>query len=137
MRKLILLIGLVFLSWNSFSQIDTAKDSIVQLKVPIAKLVIKDLLKGDGVKLELAELKKQIELLREKINLKDSLVTTLNTKTANLQTVIETKDQQFKLQQELSDKLHKELKAQKRTTFIYKAGAVVGALATTVLILRQ
>lgn len=136
MKKLILLTGLLLLSWSSFSQIDTKKDSIVPLQVPIAKLVIKDLLKGDGYKAELLEVGKELELMREKIKLKDSVVVSLNSKITNLNTVITTKDEQYKLQQELSNKLEKELKAQKRKTFLYKLGTGVAVVTSVLLVLK-
>lgn len=137
MKKLIPLISLVLLSWSSFSQTGIERDSIVSLKVPIAKLVIKDLLKGDGDKVELIELNKILELTQEKVKLKDSVITTLDFKVNNLQTIILTKDEQFRLQEELSKKLHKELKAEKTKTFIYKLGAGAGAVATILLLAQK
>lgn len=136
MKKSILLISLLLLSWSSFSQKDTKRDSIVPLKVPIAKLVIKDLLQGDGDKIQVTELNKELDLTRDKVKLKDSVITTLNSKLLNLETIILTKDEQFKLQQELSKKLTKELKAEKRKTFLYKVGTGVGAVATILLLVK-
>ena len=137
MRKLILWISLLLLSWSSFSQKDTKKDSIVPLKVPIAKLVIKDLIEGDGNKLVITDLNKLLELNKEKLKVKDSVITTLDKKIVNLETIILTKDEQFKLQQELSAKLVKELKAQKRKTFLYKVGAGIGTVATIILLVQK
>lgn len=137
MKKLILLIGLLLLSWNSFSQKDTKRDSIVPLKVPIVRLVIKDLLQGDGNKIQVLELNKELGLTRDKVILKDSVINTLNSKLINLETIILTKDEQFKLQQELSKKLTKELKSQKRKTFLYKVGTGVGLVATLLLVVQK
>ena len=137
MRKLILLISLLLLSWSSFSQKDTKKDSIVPLKVPIAKLVIKDLIEGDGNKLVIIDLNKLLDLNKEKLKVKDSVISTLDKKIVNLETIILTKDEQFKLQQELSAKLVKELKAQKRKTFLYKVGAGIGTVATILLLVQK
>jgi len=137
MKKLILLISLLLLSWSSFSQKDTKKDSIVPLKVPIVKLVIKDLIEGDGNKLVITDLSKLLDLNKEKLKVKDSVISTLGTKVLNLETIILTKEEQFKLQQELSQKLQKELKSQKRKTFLYKVGAGVGAVATVLLLVQK
>lgn len=137
MKKLILLIGLLSLSWNSFSQKDTKRDSIVPLKVPTVRLVIKDLLQGDGNKIQVLELNKELGLTRDKVILKDSVIKTLNSKLINLETIILTKDEQFKLQQELSKKLTKELKSQKRKTFLYKVGTGVGLVATLLLVVQK
>lgn len=136
MKKLILLTSLLLLSLSSFSQQDTVKDSIVPLKIPIAKLIIKDLIEGDGNKKQLREITKVLELTQEKVKLKDEVIGTLNSKVLNLETIIATKDQQFKLQQELSKKLEKELRGEKRKTFLYKLGTGVGAVATVLLILK-
>ena len=70
-QKLMLLIILMMMSLKGFSQNDTVQSSI-QLKKPIAKLVIKDLITGDGAKEELAITSDKIKLLEQKIFLKDS-----------------------------------------------------------------
>jgi len=140
MKKLILLISLLFWSLNSFSQQGIAiksVDSIVPLKAPIARLVIKDLLEGDGNKEELEETNKVLNLTKEKVILKDDVIVTLNSKILNLETIIKTKQEQFDLQQELSRKLEKELKSEKRKTFLYKVGAGVGAVATVLLLVQK
>lgn len=136
MKKLILLILLLTVSWKSFSQKDTKKDSIVPLKTSVAKLVIKDLLQGDGNKVELLEVSNLLKLTEKKVVLKDSVIYTLGSKLLNLETVITTKEEQFKLQQELSKKLEKELRVQKRNTFLYKVGTGVGVVASILLILK-
>jgi hypothetical protein len=137
MKKLILLINILLLSWSSFSQQDTAKDSIVFLKVPVAKLVIKDLIEGDGNKEELKEVSRVLELTQEKITLKDKELSTLNLKIQNLELVVKTKDEQFSLQEELSKKLQKELKVEKTKSFLYKIGTGVGVVATVLLLLQK
>lgn len=136
MKKLILLTSLLLLSLSSFSQQDTVKDSIVPLKIPIAKLVIKDLIEGDGNKEELREIIKVLELTQEKVKLKNDVIGTLNSKVLNLETIIATKDEQFKLQQDLSKKLEKELRGQKTKTFLYKLGTGAGVVASVLLILK-
>ena len=112
------------------------QDSIVPLKVPTAKLVIKDILSGDGAKAELKEVYKlvdeknnQINLYKQKDSLKDEKITNLNV-------IIDKKDQQFALEREKSNSLLKELKAQKLKTAIYKAGSGI-ALIMTVLFLAK
>jgi hypothetical protein len=108
---------------------------MVVLKEPIAKLVIKDLVSYDGLKLELDKTIELLSLERKKISLKDSVITSLNTKTLNLQDIINKKDEQFKLQTEKAESLVKELKGQRRTTFLYKVGTTAGMIATTILLL--
>jgi len=130
MKKLALLTIILFTTLLSFSQTVTKTDSIVPLKVPIAKLVIKDLITGDGAKSELVEANKviglkdqQIGLLNQKDSLKDSKIN-------NLEVIITKKDQQFDLERQKSESLLKELKIQKVKTFFYKMGSGVAIIAT-------
>lgn len=129
------------MSYSSFSQTVTSQktsqtDTIVPLKVPTAKLVIKDLLKGDGAIIELEELQKVVQLTNEKIVLKDEIINTLNSKVTNLDYIIKQKDEQFKLEREKSESLIKELKSEKRKTFLYKVGTYVGIVATGILLVK-
>lgn len=123
---------------KSFSQTVTVTnvDTIVPLKVPVAKLVIKDLIAGDGAKVEILDLNKVIKLKDEQIGLykqKDSLK---DEKIKNLDLIILKKDEQFSLERQKSESLLKELKGQRRKTFIYKVGSFVGVIATTMLLLK-
>lgn len=123
---------------ESFSQTVTKTnvDTIVALKVPVAKLVIKDLIKGDGAIAEVNDLNKvvtlkdqQISLFKEKDLLKDQKIT-------NLETIISKKDEQFSLERAKSESLLKELKGQRRKTFLYKVGSYVGIIATSILLIK-
>lgn len=123
---------------KSFSQTVTVTnvDTIVPLKVPVAKLVIKDLIAGDGAKVEILDLNKVIKLKDEQIGLykqKDSLK---DEKIKNLDLIILKKDEQFSLERQKSESLLKELKGQRRKTFIYKVGSFVGVIATSMLLLK-
>ena len=69
--KWMLLIILMMMNLKGFSQNDTVQSSI-QLQKPIAKLVIKDLITGDGAKEELVLFTDKLLLLEQKIVLKDS-----------------------------------------------------------------
>ena len=130
MKKLILLISLLLVSFKSFSQNDT----IVSLKQPIAKLVIKDLISGDGAKLELLSIQELLKLEQKKVVLKDSVIGKLDTKVLNLENIILKKDEQFNLEATKSLQLEKELKGQRRKTFLYKVGTYIGAGALLVLL---
>ena len=126
MTKLIPLMLLLLVSFKSFSQTDT----IVSLKEPVAKLVIKDLIKGDGIGLELKETQELLHLEQKKVVIKDSIIGTLQSKVVNLEVIIGKKDQQFALEREKSESLLKELKSEKRKGFLYKIGSYVGIVAT-------
>ena len=136
MKKLMPLVIILFTTFSSFSQTVTKTDSIVPLKVPTAKLVIKDILSGDGAKAELKEVYKvldeknlQIDLYKQKDSLKNEKITNLNV-------IIDKKDQQFALEREKSDKLLKELKVQKFKTAVYKAGSGIALIMTVLFLVK-
>ena len=130
MRKLMLLVIILFTTLSSFSQNDTKTDTIVPLKIPVAKSVIKDLLTGDGAKAELVQANKVITLKDEQIGLLNQKDSLKNQKITNLETIITKKDQQFDLERQKSESLLKELKGQKLKTFFYKMGSGVAIIAT-------
>ena len=136
MKKLMPLVIILFTTFSSFSQTVTKTDSIVPLKVPTAKLVIKDILSGDGAKAELKEVYKvldeknlQIGLYKQKDSLKDEKITNLNV-------IIDKKDQQFALEREKSNSLLKELKVQKFKTAVYKAGSGIALIMTVLFLVK-
>jgi hypothetical protein len=123
---------------KSFSQTVTKTniDTLVPLKVPVAKLVIKDLIKGDGAVIEINELNKVIGLKDEQINLFKQKDTLKDQKISNLELILTKKDQQFDLERAKSESLLKELKGQRRKTFLFKVGSFVGVIATSMLLLK-
>ena len=123
---------------KSFSQnvTKTNIDTLVPLKVPVAKLVIKDLIKGDGAIVEVKELNKVITLKDDQINLFKQKDTLKDQKISNLELIITKKDQQFDLERAKSESLLKELKGQRTKTFLYKIGSYVGLIATTILLIK-
>jgi hypothetical protein len=141
MRKLILLPLLVMLSLSSYSQTDTTKITVldttkVTIPTRIARLVYQDLLRYDGAKLEIVELNKVIGLKDEQFNLFKQKDTLKDQKISNLELIITKKDQQFDLERAKSESLLKELKGQRRKTFLYKIGSFVGVIATSMLLLK-
>jgi uncharacterized coiled-coil protein SlyX len=122
------------MSLKGFSQsaIDT---TAIQLKKPIARLVIKDLIKGDGAKQELVLYNEKIILLEQKIVLKDSIISALNSKVSNFEIMVDTQKQQLALSQELSDRLQSDLKKQKIKTKLTGGIGILAAI-TTFLILK-
>jgi adenylate cyclase len=71
----------------------------------------------------------QIGLYKQKDSLKDE-------KIANLNVIIDKKDQQFALEREKSNSLLKELKVQKFKTAIYKAGSGIAVLMTVLFLVK-
>ncbi len=133
-QKLMLLMILMTMSLKGFSQSVTDSTSI-QLQKPIAKLVIKDLITGDGAKNELALTLDKILLLEQKVVLKDSIILNLNSKLGNFESMVLTKNDQLRLSQELSKKLQTDLKKQKLKTKIM-GGAGILAVGAAIVILK-
>ena len=112
------------------------QDTIVPLKQPIAKLVIKDLLSYDGLQLIVKEKDNIIISKDTVISYKDKIIGLKDEKIGNLNLIIDKKDQQISLYDNMAKDLQKELKAQQLKTKFYKAGSVLGitvAIITTTL----
>jgi len=132
-QKLMLLILLMTMSLKSFSQNVTDSTSI-QLKKPIAKLVIKDLITGDGAKNELAITIDKIKLFEQKIVLKDSVILNLNNKINNFDSILLTKSDQLLLSQELSKRLEQDLQKQKLKNKLTMGAGILGIVAVAILV---
>ena len=101
------------------------------MKKPIVKLVIKDLITGDGAKQELSLSLSKIKLLEQKVFLKDSVIFNLNSQLGNFESIMLTKTDQLSISQDLSKRLQLDLKKQKvKTKLMGGAGlvAVIGAI---------
>ena len=132
----LLLVTSISFSQTATKQETIPQDTIVALKIPVAKLIIKDLIKGDGAIEEVKELNRallmkddQIKLFKDKDLLKDQ-------KISNLELIIIKKDEQFSLERQKSQELLKELKSQRRKTFLYKVGTFVAVITTSLLIVK-
>ena len=105
MKKLSLSILLLMTSLSVFSQNVTKDSSAIQLRKPIARLVIKDLIKGDGAQLELNNLQQTLTATEQKVALKDSIIVTQTSKIVNLNEIIFKKDVNGKYYVENSDEI--------------------------------
>ena len=133
MRKLIMLILLGMMSLNSFSQ-NVIDSTSIQLKKPIARLVIKDLITGDSFKQELSLINTKYSLLENKIILKDSVINNLNFQIYNFNSILDTKGSQLILSQQLNEKLKLEVKKQKFKNKLTAGAGVVAVLAAVLLV---
>ena len=133
-QKLMLLMILMTMSLKGFSQ-NVTENTSIQLEKPIAKLVIKDLITGDGAKDELALTLDKIKLLEGKVILKDSIITNLNSQVGNFESIMINKNDQLSLSQELSKKLQTDLKKQKIKTKLV-GGAGIIAVGAVIFILK-
>lgn len=135
MRNLILLTLTLTMSLSAFSQsvTDTLK---IPLPKVIVKEVIKDLIKGDASKKEVVVLNDIIAQKSIQLSTKDTIIISLNQKIVNFGSIINTKDQQQSLNDQLVKDLEKALKRQKRRTFFYKVGTGIGAVVTLILLAK-
>ncbi|MDA7616765.1 hypothetical protein N8579_00140 [bacterium] len=128
-----LLTILMTMSLKGFSQ-NAIDSTSIQLKKPIAKLVIKDLITGDGAKDELAITIDKIKLFEQKIVLKDSVILNLNNKINNFNSILLTKSDQLLLSQELSKRLEQDLQKQKLKNKLTMGAGILGIVAVAILV---
>jgi hypothetical protein len=103
----------------------------------MAKLVIKDIIKGDGCQFELKETQKKLIKTEEREKEKDLHIALLEEKDKNNNFMLGKKDEQLSTSQELNNKLRKELRSQKTETFIWKVGTYAGVILTTYFIITK
>jgi hypothetical protein len=126
---------------SSYSQTDTTKVIVldttkVTLSTKVARLVYQDLIRYDGAKLEIVELNNVIGLKDQQINLFKQKDTLKDQKISNLEVIINKKDEQFGLERQKSESLLRELKGQRRKTFLYKVGSFAGIIMTSLYLLK-
>ena len=129
------------LSLSSYSQTDTTKVIVLDttkviLPTRVARLAFQDLLRYDGAKLEIVELNNVIVLKDQQINLFKQKDTLKDLKISNLEVIINKKDEQFGLERQKSESLLKELRGQRRKTFLYKIGSFAGIIVTSLYLLK-
>jgi hypothetical protein len=124
---------LMIMSLNSFSQTVTDSTSI-QLKKPIVKLVIKDLITGDGAKNELVLTLGKVNILKQQVVLKDSVILKLNSQIGNFNNILLSKSDQLALSQKLSKKLELDLKKQKLKTKLTAGVGIVAIIGAILLV---
>ena len=118
---------------NSFSQTDTTK---VKINTPIARLVVKDLIIGDGCIEELKLTQTKVLKLEEREAQKDTIIKLLNEKDENNKYIIRQHELQISQYEKLSDDLHKELKSQRRGKLFWKITTYVGIFTTSYLLIK-
>tara|TARA_R110002153_G_scaffold92084_2_gene223889 strand:- start:20797 stop:21171 length:375 start_codon:yes stop_codon:yes gene_type:complete len=124
------------MSFSSFSQIVTDSTKIVLTK-PIAKLVIKDIVFGDQLKIQLKTLEELLGETNSKVNTQSILVENLESQVLNYKNIVADLDSKSNIQTDLSKELERALKASKRRTFLYKVGTIVGGAATLLLLVQK
>lgn len=124
------------MSSNAFSQTDTTKINQIQLTKPIARLVIKDLIKYDGLLREVESLNLLVAESNKKISAQVKLISNLETQNISLEDVICTLNKKYETQERLTKEFQTALKKQKRQTKLFKIGSIAGAVAVGLLIVK-
>jgi len=125
------------MSLLSFSQNVTKDSTKIQFTKFIVRLIIKDLITGDGAKEEVGLLTHKVSLLENKSTLQNNTIEDLNSQIINYLTAFRFKEQQLNLSQTLSKKLETDLKKEKRKSNIYKLGGGSILLVLGVIILSN
>jgi transcriptional regulatory protein LevR len=99
--------------------------------------VVKDLISGDGLKLELKTTQELLEETNKKLETQTMLVGNLQTQVNNFVTIIDQKDKQIDTSSELSNALEKQLKRESRTKKLYQITSAVGAGAVLLLLIQK
>jgi hypothetical protein len=128
---------------NCFSQTNTNNQSKTQvsdttkvkLKPSTARLVIKDIIKGEGCESELKLTQEKVIKLEEREVQKDTIISLLESKDKNNQYIINQQGEQINLYKNMTNDLKKELKQSRTKTFLYKMGTILGVLSTSYLLI--
>ena len=99
-------------------------------------MIYKELLLKDSYVKEIVEQKKLISLKDEQVLILKQKDTLKDQKIKNIESVLLKKEEQFGIEQQKSKDLLKELKSERRRTFMYKAGTFIGIIASSVLLLK-
>lgn len=133
-KKLILLIGILTLSLQGFSQNVTPSitdTQVVVLPVKVAKEIAKDLLRGDSAITELKLANSQIKQLEIKSEYQDSIIIYLREKEKNYITLIDGEKRKNEILNDEIKKTQKELKkvTAKKTFYNLVSGAIIVTLS--------
>lgn len=125
---------------NAISQNDTSKKNdslrLVCIDTSIAHKIANDLVAGDVCKAEIKIVRENNKLLKEKVSLKDSIITNKDKQLKNLEAIISNKDEQKELINEKLKAKESELKSERRKTFFYKLTTLTSLLLSFALIVK-
>ena len=120
---------------NNQSQIKVSDTIRVKLKPSTARLVIKDIVKGEGCESELKLTQEKVIKLESRESQKDTIISLLESKDNNNQFIISQQGLQVDEFRNMTNDLKKEIKQMRVKTFLYKVGTLVGVLTTSYLLI--
>lgn len=112
------------MSLPAFSQTDT---TVVILPAETARLVIKDLVTLDNLRLQLEATQHKVEALELRSTTLDSIRTIRETQIANYEEIIGDKDKIIQETEKFANNLQKDLNGEKIKKNIYKYGNIASA----------
>ena len=112
------------MSLPAFSQTDT---TVVVLPAETARLVIKDLVTLDNLRLQLEATQNKVDALELRYTTLDSIRTIRETQIANYEEIIGDKDKIIQETEKFADNLQKDLNGEKIKKNIYKYGNIASA----------
>lgn len=130
MKRLVTFLIIMMLSLTAFSQTATDSIPIKCFPVPVVKLIIKDLLRGDSAQAELKLVEKQLSFTEKKVALKDSVISEMKIKENNYISIIDNQNKKFDVLEGYSKRIERQLKIAKvknKFTTIVSTG-IVGVL---------
>lgn len=122
----------MMLSLTTFSQTGTKTKCFPE---SVAKMIAKDLLSGDSAKVQLKLTEEQLLETEKKVDLKDSVITTMKLKEVNYNTIISTQNEKYTTLEGYTKKIEFALKKEKiknKLTSILSGGMM---LALTILLI--
>jgi hypothetical protein len=126
------------LSLNTFSQTaTTTKDSVVVLPAKVAKLIAKDLVAYDGLKLEHAVTLDLVNGLESKINTQSSIIKQYEIKDGQWKQMVTNYDAQVLAYKNMTADLQKDLRKAKVRGFYNKFGLTLGLGIMTYLYITK
>jgi hypothetical protein len=120
---------------NNQSQTKISDTTKVKLKPSTARLVIKDIVKGEGCESELKLTQEKVIKLESRESQKDTIISLLESKDKNNEYIINQQGLQIGQYEHMTDDLQKEIKQMRVKTFLYKVGTLVGILTTSYLLI--
>lgn len=109
----------------------------IQLTSPIARLVVKDLIKFDSQSDEMRLMQSILTSTNDKLLTQTDLVSNLKIQNANLESILIQKDNQMAAQKQISEEFEKAFKKERRTKKLYQIAATIGVAATGLLLIQK
>lgn len=105
---------------TSFSQTVIKQDSNIVLPIPVAKEVIKDLIKGDAAQIELGLTKDILKNTEDKVVTLNKIIIEYKSKDAKYDSILVDYSNQSKVYNDLVKNLNSDLKTVKKALFVSK-----------------